>query len=86
MKYRSNDKKYHLLLLPYSGPKGEKLFRSIKKARKNKLPENIFTHSAYSAMKPKDKFNIKAKSVTEHQHDITYYFEFPEENCNKLCR
>ena len=86
MKYRSNDKKYHLLLLPYSGPKGEKLFRSIKKARKSKLPENIFTHSAYSAMKPKDKFNIKAKSVTEHQHDITYYFEFPEENYNKLCR
>ena len=34
-------------------------------------------------MRLKDKFNIKAKTVKAHQHDITYYVECPEDNCNK---
>ena len=55
----SNGKKSHLLLLPYSGPKGEKLIRSMKKALKSKLPDDIVTKSSYSAMRLKDKFNKK---------------------------
>ena len=31
----------------------------------------------------KDKFNIKIKTVKEHEHDITYYVECSEQNCNK---
>ena len=74
----NNDKKSHLLLLPYSGPKCEELNRSMKKALKSKLPDDIVTKSACSAMRLKDKFNIKTKTVKEHQHDITYYVECPE--------
>ena len=66
----NNDEKSHLLLLPYSGPKGEKHIRSMKKALKSKLPDDIVTKSAYSTMRLKDKFNIKTKTVKEHQHDI----------------
>ena len=69
--------------MPYSVPKGEKLIRSMKKALKSKLTHDIVTKSAYSAMRLKDKFNIKTKTVMEHQHDITYYVECPEENCNE---
>ena len=71
------------MLLPYSGSKGEKPIRSMKKALKSKLPENIVTKSAYSAMRLKDKFNIKTKTTKKHQHDIKYYVECPEENCNE---
>ena len=47
----NNDEKSHLLLLPYSSPKGEKFIRSMKKALKSKLPDNIVTKSAYSAVR-----------------------------------
>ena len=79
----NNDQKSHLLLLPCSSLKGQKLIRSMKKALKSKLPDNIVTKSAYSTVRLKDKFNIKTKTVKEHQHDITYYVECPEENCNE---
>ena len=84
MKYRKSMKyeKSHLFLLPYSGPKGEKLIRSMKKALKNKLPDNIVTKSAYLAMRLKDKFHIKTNTVKMHQYDITYYVKSPEEYCN----
>ena len=55
----------------------------MKKALKSKLPNNIVTKAAYPAMRLKDKFNTKSKTVKEHQHDITYYVECPEENCYK---
>ena len=55
----------------------------MKKALKSKLPDNILTKSAYSAMRLKDKFNITTKTVKVHQHDITCYVEYPEENCNE---
>ena len=88
MKYRklneeNNGDKSHLLLLPYSGPKDEKPIRSMKKALKSKLTDNFVTKSAYSAMRLKDKFNIKTKTVKENQHDITFYVECTEENCNE---
>ena len=52
----------------------------MKKALKSKLPNSIVTKSAYSAVRLKDKFNIKTKTLKEHN---TYYVECPEENCNK---
>ena len=42
----NNGEKSHFLVLPYSGPKGEKLTRSMKKALKSKLPNKIVTKSA----------------------------------------
>ena len=59
----NDDERSHILLLPYSGPKGERLIRSMKKALKNKLPDNIVCKSAYSSIRLKDKFNIKTKTV-----------------------
>ena len=38
----------------------------MKKAIKSKLPDNIVVKSAYSAMRLKYKFNIKTKTVKEH--------------------
>ena len=70
------------LILPYSGTKGEKSIRSMKKTLKSKLPANV-TEPAYQAMRLKGKFNIKTKTVKEQQHDIMYYIECPEENCNE---
>ena len=54
-----------------------------KKVLKNKLPDNIVTRSAYSAVRIKDKFNIKTKPVKEHEPGITYYLECAEESWNE---
>ena len=53
----------------------------MKKALKSKVPDKNVTRSAYSARRLKDKFHIKTKTVKEHQHDIPYYVECPEDNC-----
>ena len=34
-------------------------------------------------MRLKDKFTITTKTVKAHQHDITCYVEYLEENCNE---
>ena len=52
----------------------------MKKALKSKLPDSIVTESAYSAVRLKDKFNVKTKTLKEHN---TYCVECPEENCNE---
>ena len=79
----NNDEKDHLLLLPYSGFEGEKLIRLMKKTLKSKLPDNIVTKSAYTATRLRGKFKIKTKIVKEHQHNISYCVECPEENFNE---
>ena len=55
----------------------------MKKALQSRLPDTIVTKSAYLAVRLKDKLNIKTKPVKEHQYDITYYVEYPEENCHE---
>ena len=55
----------------------------MTKTLKIKLPRNILTKSEYLAVRLKCKFNIKTKTVKEHQHGITYYIECPQENCNE---
>ena len=47
----NNDEKSHLLLLPYCGPKCEKLIRIMKKALRRKLPVKTVFKSAYLAMR-----------------------------------
>ena len=79
----NNDEKDHLLLLPYSGFEGEELVRLRKKTTKIKLPDNIVTKSAYTATRLRDTFKIKTKILKEHQHDISYCVECPEENFNE---
>ena len=57
----------------------------MKKTLNSKLPDNIVSNSGYSAVRLKDKFNIKNKTVKEHQHGIIYCVECPEENCKENC-
>ena len=55
----------------------------MKKILKSKLPGNVITKSAYSAVRLRNRFNIKIKIVKQHQHDIIYYGKCPEGNCNE---
>ena len=55
----------------------------MKKTLRRKLPVKTVFKSAYLAMRLYGKFNIKTKTVKEHQHDITYYVECSKENCNE---
>ena len=53
-------------------PKVKNSWDRMKEAPKSKLPDNIVTKSAYSAMRLKDTFNIKTITVKEHQHDTIH--------------
>ena len=55
----------------------------MKKTFKSKLPNKIVTKLAYSAVRLKEKINIKTKTIKEHRHDMAYYVEFPEGYCNE---
>ena len=51
---------------------------------KSNLPKNIVTKSVYSAIRWSNKFNIKNITKKVHEHDVTYDFKCPEENCNEI--
>ena len=62
------------MLLPSSGPKSERLIRSMKKTLISKRPVNNATKSAYSAVRLSENFNIKKKTVKDI--NMTLYYTF----------
>ena len=88
MQDNQNDvnKTAHLLVLPYTGSKGEKLIKSMKNSLKCVLTENVTTRITYSGTRLSIKFTkIKNKTVKEHQHDIVYYVMSRKSVLRRLC-
>ena len=78
------NKTAHLLVLPYSGSKGEKLTKSMKNSLKYLLPKSVITRVIYSGTRLSCKFTkIKDKTIKEHQHDTVYYVKRPESQCSE---
>ena len=79
----SNSKSY-ILLLHYTGQKGEHLTRSLRKGMHRTLPENVQIRICYSGTKLGTKFNnIKDPAQKSHQHDVVYYATCTEPGCVK---
>ena len=76
-------RKNHFLLLPYKGEKGEHLIKSMKRRIPKLLPPEIKTQVAYTGKKLSTCFNVKDQSKFEHQHDVIYYAECPNEKCRE---
>ena len=47
------------------------------------LPPEIKTQVAYTGKKLSTCFNVKDQSKFEHQHDVVYYADCPNEKCRE---
>ena len=65
------------------GEKGEHLIKSMKKRTSKLLPPEIKTQVAYTGKKLSTCFNVKDQSKFEHQHDVVYYTDCPNEKCRE---
>ena len=72
----------HLLVLPYAGNKGEKIFKLMNNFSSRVLPFNVKTCNAYSETKLSSRFQSKDQTKKD-QHDVVYYAKCSEEQCTE---
>ena len=75
--------KQPLLVLTYQGKKGDHILKSFKKGMRKILLNNVKPRIAFTGRKVGTSFQIKDKTEMKHNHDIVYYNECPEEQCNE---
>ena len=71
----------HIISLPYKREKGKKLMKSLNNTLVNILPEGHTIKIVYSGKKLGSYFNIKDQTKMQHQNDLIYYTECPENDC-----
>ena len=71
------------LILPYAGPKGDSIIKTMKNSLKRVLPDNVKTRVTYSRQKLSTKLQIKDKTKDQHKHGLVYYSKCPEPTCNE---
>ena len=77
---KSRDKK-HRLVVSYKGDKGTHILRSMENYVKKLLPKMLTLQITYSGKKLGSQFNIKYKTNSEQQHDLTYRVNCPISTC-----
>ena len=75
--------KNYFLLLPYKGEKGDHLIKSMKRRLSKLLPREFKTQVTYTCKKLGTSFNVNDQSKFDHQHDVVYYVDFPNETCRE---
>ena len=78
---QTNNVKHHLLVLPYKGSDAMHIIISIWKKVNCALPDDAEVIVSYTGKKLGTCFNVKDKTVFNHEHDILYYAKCPEESC-----
>ena len=73
----------HMLVLSYKGERGQKITISINKAVKKIFPQNHVKRNICKSKKIGSYFDIKNSTKIEHQHDLTYFTQCLEVNCNE---
>ena len=76
----SRNKRY-LLVLPYQGEQGSRLFISLKRSITKLLPEATQLELGFTGSKLSTHFQIKHKTEFEHKHDVVYLGTCPKNNC-----
>ena len=79
----ANNDKLHSLILPYVGPKGKNIIKSMNNNIQRILPNNVKTWITYTGRKFGSKFQIKDLTKNQHKHDLIYYSKCPEPICDK---
>ena len=75
----ANNDKLHSLVLPYAGPEGKNIIKSMNNI-KQIIPNNVKTRITYTGRKLGSKFQIKDLTKNQHKHDLIYYSKCPEPN------
>ena len=75
--------KHPLLVISYQGKNGDHVLKSFKKGMRKMLPNKLKPHIVFTGGKVGRSFQIKDKTEIKHNHDITYYKECPEKQCNE---
>ena len=78
-----NNDKLHSLILPYAGPKGKSIIKSMNNNMQQILPNNVKTRITYTGRNLGTKFQIKDLTKNQHEHDLIYYSKCPEPNFDK---
>ena len=71
-----------MFVIPYQGKKGDFIIRSMKKRFKNLflwciVPTVVFTGGTLSL-----KFQVKDRTIFDHNHVVIYHGNCPEKSCN----
>ena len=69
-------------MLPYKGELGSHLVKSLKRSIAKLLPETTQLEFRFTGSKRSTHFQIKDKTISEHNHDVVYLGTCPENNCS----
>ena len=75
--------KMYSLILPYAGPKGNIIIKTMSNSLKHILPDNVNTRITYTGQKHGTKFQKKDETEDQHKRDLIYYSKCPEATCNE---
>ena len=75
---RNSNVKNHLLVLPYKGSAIMHIISSVRKQVNRALPDDVKMIVSYTGKTLSTCFNVKDKTVFNHEHDIVYYAKCPE--------
>ena len=75
--------KRQVLCLPYQGKKGENIMRSMNRTLNTIIGNQIETRVVYNSTKLSSFFSTKDKIAKEHQNNVVYKIECPNENCEE---
>ena len=80
----TDPEKTEKLYLPYQGKKGETLVRSLNKTIKSTIgTEQVKTQMVFKSQRLSSMFNVKDKTKKEHENNVVYKIECPDENCSE---
>ena len=75
----ANNDKLHSVILPYAGPKGNNIIKSINNNIQRILPSNVKTGITYTGRKLGTKVQIKDLTENQHEHDLIYCRKYPDQ-------
>ena len=75
--------KMYSLILPYAGPKGYSIVKTMNNSLKRISPDNVKTRFTFTGQKLSTKLQINDKTKDQHKHDLVYYSNCPKPTCNE---
>ena len=73
--------KKHMLLLPFQGQKEDFIIKSMKKRFRNLLLRCIVPTVIFDGSKLILKFQVKDRTIFQHNHDVIYHGNCPKNGC-----
>ena len=69
-------------MLPYQGKHGSRLVKSLTRSITKFLPKTTQLEFEFTSSKLSTHFQVKYKTIYEHNHDVVYLGTYPDNNCS----